>query len=92
MPALLVENRGVMALVVFLRGVNVGGHRTFRPSLLANELSDFDVVNVGAAGTFVVRNPDIHPAPILLVFGVELFTDDCADLPSPWNVMSGTKE
>jgi len=46
-----------MALVVFLRGVNVGGHRTFRPSLLARELSDFDVVNVGAAGTFVVRRP-----------------------------------
>jgi uncharacterized protein (DUF1697 family) len=46
-----------MALVVFLRGVNVGGHRTFRPSLLAQKLSDYDVVNVGAAGTFVVRKP-----------------------------------
>src|SRR5216117_294484 len=46
-----------MALVVFLRGVNVGGHRTFRPSLLAKELSNYDVVNVGAAGTFVVRKP-----------------------------------
>jgi len=46
-----------MALVVFLRGVNVGGHRTFRPSLVARELSDYDVVNVGAAGTFVVRKP-----------------------------------
>ena len=46
-----------MALVVFLRGVNVGGFRTFRPSLLARELSDYDVVNVGAAGTFVVRKP-----------------------------------
>ena len=46
-----------MALVVFLRGVNVGGHRTFRPSVLAKELSDYDVVNVGAAGTFVVRQP-----------------------------------
>lgn len=46
-----------MALVVFLRGVNVGGHRTFRPSILASELSNFDVVNVGAAGTFVVRKP-----------------------------------
>ena len=46
-----------MALVVFLRGVNVGGHRTFRPSILAKELSDYDVVNVGAAGTFVVRRP-----------------------------------
>jgi uncharacterized protein (DUF1697 family) len=44
-----------MALVVFLKGVNVGGHRTFRPSVLANELTRFDVVNVGAAGTFVIR-------------------------------------
>ncbi len=46
-----------MVLVVFLRGVNVGGHRTFRPSILVRELSDYDVVNVGAAGTFVVRRP-----------------------------------
>jgi uncharacterized protein (DUF1697 family) len=46
-----------MALVVFLRGVNVGGHRSFRPSILARELRDYDVVNVGAAGTFVVRAP-----------------------------------
>src|SRR6185436_7901644 len=44
-----------MALVVFLRGVNVGGHRTFRPSLLAKQLRRYDVVNIGAAGTFVVR-------------------------------------
>jgi uncharacterized protein (DUF1697 family) len=46
-----------MALIVFLRGVNVGGHRTFRPSILAQELSDYDVVNIGAAGTFIVRKP-----------------------------------
>ena len=46
-----------MALVVFLRGVNVGGHRTFRPSVLARELSAYDVLNVGAAGTFVVHKP-----------------------------------
>jgi uncharacterized protein (DUF1697 family) len=46
-----------MALIAFLRGVNVGGHRTFRPSVLASELSHYDVVNVGAAGTFVVRKP-----------------------------------
>ncbi|MCU1283911.1 MAG: hypothetical protein JWO13_261 [Acidobacteriales bacterium] len=44
-----------MALVVFLRGVNVGGHRNFRPSLLAKQMSDFGVVNLGAAGTFIVR-------------------------------------
>jgi uncharacterized protein (DUF1697 family) len=47
----------IMALVVFIRGVNVGGHRTFRPSVLARGLSDYGVVNVGAAGTFVVRKP-----------------------------------
>jgi uncharacterized protein (DUF1697 family) len=51
-----------MALVVFLRGVNVGGHRTFRPSILARELSGYDVVNVGAAGTFVVRKPVVRTA------------------------------
>src|SRR3954464_8663627 len=44
-------------LVVFLRGVNVGGHRTFRPSVLAKELSRYQVVNVGAAGTFIVWKP-----------------------------------
>jgi uncharacterized protein (DUF1697 family) len=46
-----------MALVVFLRGVNVGGHRTFRPSALVKQLRAFDLVNIGAAGTFVVRKP-----------------------------------
>lgn len=46
-----------MALVIFLRGVNVGGHKTFRPTVLARALSNYDVVNVGAAGTFVVRKP-----------------------------------
>jgi uncharacterized protein (DUF1697 family) len=44
-----------MAWVVFLRGVNVGGHKPFRPSVVAQALAEFDVVNVGAAGTFVVR-------------------------------------
>ncbi|HZU23740.1 MAG TPA: DUF1697 domain-containing protein [Terriglobales bacterium] len=46
-----------MALVVFLRGVNVGGHKTLRPSALARELARYDVVNIGAAGTFVVCKP-----------------------------------
>ena len=50
-----------MALVVFFRGINVGGHRKFRPSMLARELSAFDVVNVGAAGTLVVRKPGLRP-------------------------------
>jgi uncharacterized protein (DUF1697 family) len=44
-----------MASVVFLRGANVGGHKAFKPSALAKELAEFDVVSVGAAGTFVIR-------------------------------------
>ena len=46
-----------MALVVLLRGVNVGGHKTFRPAILAEQLKHLEVVNIGAAGTFVVRQP-----------------------------------
>ena len=44
-----------MALVVFLRGVNVGGHRTFKPAALVKQLAHLDAVNIGAAGTFVIR-------------------------------------
>ena len=46
-----------MAIVAFLRGVNVGGRRRCRPALLAKQLQRYDVVNVGATGLFVVRNP-----------------------------------
>lgn len=46
-----------MALVVFLRGVNVGGHRTFRPAALAKVLEHLGAVNIGAAGTFVITKP-----------------------------------
>ena len=46
-----------MVLVLFLRGINVGGHRRFRPTELARQLSAYDVVNIGAAGTLVVRKP-----------------------------------
>lgn len=46
-----------MALVVLLRGVNVGGHRTFQPTKLAAQLKQFGAVNIGAAGTFVFHRP-----------------------------------
>ncbi|MBY0496071.1 MAG: DUF1697 domain-containing protein [Cyanobacteria bacterium] len=45
-----------MALVVFLRGVNVGGHRTFRPAALAKQLEHLGAINIGAAGTFASPN------------------------------------
>src|SRR6187431_50259 len=44
-----------MRWVVFLRAVNVGGANLCRPALLAKQLSKFGVVNIGAVGTFVVR-------------------------------------
>lgn len=74
-----------MVLIAFLRGVNVGGHRTFRPSLLARELSDYDVINVGAAGTFVVRKPGSRSkfrTALLrkLPFEAELVLCDASDL------------
>lgn len=46
-----------MAAAVFMRGFNVGGHRPFRPAAFAKELSAFDVVSIGAAGTFIVHKP-----------------------------------
>ena len=50
---------GSMALIVFFRGINVGGHRAFRPSVLAKELGIYDAVNV-AAGTLVIRTPGLR--------------------------------
>jgi hypothetical protein len=74
-----------MALIVFLRGINVGGHRRFRPSVLARELSTYDVVNVGATGTLIVRKPGALPKFFAelrrkLPFQVELAFCDGSDL------------
>ena len=74
-----------MALVVFFRGINVGGHRTLRPSVLASELAAYDVVNVGAAGTFIVRKPGSRASFIAqlrrkLPFEAEIVLCDGRDL------------
>ena len=74
-----------MPLVVFLRGVNVGGHRVFRPSVLVKELRRFDIVNIGAAGTFVVRKPGPRVAFIAalrkkLPFEAEVVVCDARDI------------
>ena len=44
-----------MAWVVFLRAVNVGGTNRCHPAQIAKQLAKFGVVNIGAVGTFVVR-------------------------------------
>jgi len=56
-----------MASVVFFRAVNVGGHQTFRPGQLAKELADLSVINIGAAGTFVVRE-NVSPSKLRAEF------------------------
>jgi uncharacterized protein (DUF1697 family) len=40
---------------VLLRAANVGGKNVFRPAQFARALKHLDIVNIGAAGTFVVR-------------------------------------
>jgi uncharacterized protein (DUF1697 family) len=44
-----------MPCVVFLRAVNVGKANRCQPALIAKQLAKFGVVNIGAVGTFVVR-------------------------------------
>jgi uncharacterized protein (DUF1697 family) len=63
---------GSMALIIFFRGINVGGHRAFRPSQLAKELDIYDAVNVGAAGTLVIRKPELRKPVLRATFLAEL--------------------
>jgi uncharacterized protein (DUF1697 family) len=44
-----------MRWVVFLRAVNVGKTNRCQPALIAKQLARLGVVNIGAVGTFVVR-------------------------------------
>src|SRR5437016_8252425 len=52
-----------MHWVVFLRAVNVGGTNRCQPASIAKELAKFGVVNIGAVGTFVVRE-DVSEATL----------------------------
>ncbi len=50
-----------MRWVVFLRAVNVGGVNRCQPAQIAKELARFGVINIGAVGTFVVRENVSEP-------------------------------
>jgi uncharacterized protein (DUF1697 family) len=74
-----------VSLVVFLRGVNVGAHKRFQPALLARDLAHLGAVNVGAAGTLVIRNRVARAAlksHVLerLPFAADLMISDGRDL------------
>jgi uncharacterized protein (DUF1697 family) len=44
-----------MRWVVFLRAVNVGKANRCQPAVIASQLSKLGLINIGAVGTFVVR-------------------------------------
>lgn len=63
-----------MSAVVFLRGINVGGANLCKPAQLAKQLKKFDIVNIGAVGTFVVR-ADVDQATLRKKFAAQLKKD-----------------
>ena len=70
-----------MSSVVFLRAVNVGGTNRCQPAAIAKQLAKFDVVNIGAVGTFVVR-ADVSESILRNAFAQEVAlqmrNDDCS--------------
>ena len=60
-----------MPSVVFLRAVNVGGTNRCRPALIAKQLGKFDIVNIGAVGTFVVGK-DVSESALRAAFARKL--------------------
>src|SRR4029077_2583283 len=60
-----------MRWVVFLRAVNVGGANRCKPAAIAKELTKFGVVNIGAVGTFVVRE-DVSESALRAAFARKL--------------------
>ena len=60
-----------MSSVIFLRAVNVGGTNRCQPAIIAKQLSRFGVVNIGAVGTFVVRE-NVSESTLRNAFAVQL--------------------
>jgi uncharacterized protein (DUF1697 family) len=60
-----------MRWVVFLRAVNVGGTNRCQPAAIAKQLAKFGVINIGAVGTFVVRE-DVSEAALRAAIAKEL--------------------
>ena len=63
-----------MASVIFLRGINVGGANLCKPAQLAKQLKNLDIINIGAVGTFVVRN-DVEGSTLRKRFAAQLLKD-----------------
>ena len=63
-----------MASAVFLRAINVGGGNLCKPAQLVKQLKTLDVVNIGAVGTFVVRD-DVDESTLRKKFAAQLKKD-----------------
>jgi hypothetical protein len=63
-----------VALVVLLRGANLGKRR-FSPAQLVKDLAELEIANLGAAGTFVVRRK-VAERTLRAKIGAELPWDD----------------
>src|SRR5437763_8166824 len=60
-----------MHWVVFLRAVNVGRANRCQPASIAKDLAKFGVINIGAVGTFVVRE-DVSESTLRRAFARKL--------------------
>src|SRR5438552_8998388 len=60
-----------MHWVVFRRAVNVGGANRCQPAAIAKQLAKVGVVNIGAVGTFVVRE-DVSESALRAAFARKL--------------------
>src|SRR5881397_3558661 len=60
-----------MPSVVFLRAVNVGKANRCQPAQIAKQLAKYGVVNIGAVGTFVVRQ-DVSESTLRAAIGKKL--------------------
>ncbi|HME87712.1 MAG TPA: DUF1697 domain-containing protein [Chthoniobacterales bacterium] len=60
-----------MKWVVFLRGINVGGANRCKPAEIAKQLKKLEIVNIGAVGTFVVRQ-DVSESTLRAAFAKKL--------------------
>src|SRR5437867_6095856 len=60
-----------MRWVVFLRAVNVGKANRCQPAQIAKQLAKYGVVNIGAVGTFVVRQ-DVTESTLRAAIGKKL--------------------
>lgn len=60
-----------MSSVVFLRAVNVGKANRCQPAVIARQLVNFGVINIGAVGTFVVRK-NVRESTLRDAFAKEL--------------------